>query len=332
MNPSLDVGHGPLTRRRLLRSMTALTVLCTPAVRAQIAAPIRIVVPFAAGGSVDVIARLVQPGLQQRLSANVIVENRPGASGATGAAAVAKAPPDGTTWLLCFDSQALNSLIMPNLTFDAERDFEPVLLIGTGPHVLCSNPSRPYVTFAELVAAAKARPATITCSTGGNGGLTHLTALLLTKLAGIQLVYVFYRGGGPALSDAVAGHVDLVSGTMAQVALQLQAGGVRPLLQTGPTRLPALPDVPTANEFGFAGFQAMTWWGAFAPAGTSPALVDRFGAALAATLRDPPVMVRITETLQITPLLAGPEELRRFFRAQLDLWGPVVREHGIKAE
>jgi tripartite-type tricarboxylate transporter receptor subunit TctC len=300
--------------------------------RAEPSGSIRIVVPFAAGGSVDVIARLVQPGLQQRLGTTVIVDNRPGASGTAGAAAVAKAPPDGNTWLFCFDSQALNSLIMQNLTFDAAKDFEPVLLIGTGPHVLCANPSCPYRTFAELVTAAKAKPGTITCGTGGNGGLTHLTALLLAKLAGIQLVYVFYRGGGPALADAVAGHVDLVSGTMAQVAVQLQGGGVRPLLQTGPTRLPSLPGVPTAIEYGFAGFQAMTWWGAFAPAGTPATIVDRFGAALAATLRDPPVMTRLTDTLQITPLLAGPEELRRFFRAQLDLWGPVVREHGIKAE
>ncbi len=300
--------------------------------RAEPSGPIRIVVPFAAGGSVDVIARLVQPGLQQRLGTTVIVDNRPGASGAAGAAAVAKAPPDGSTWLFCFDSQVLNSLIMPNLAFDAEKDFDPVLLIGTGPHVLCANPSRPYTTFAELVAAAKAKPDTITCGTGGSGGLTHLTALLLAKLAGIRLVYVSYRGGGPALADAVAGHVDLVSGTMAQVAVQLQGGGVRPLLQTGPARLPSLQSVPTAIEYGFAGFQAMTWWGAFAPAGTPPAAIGRFGAALAATLRDPPVMTRLTDTLQVTPLLAGPEDLRRFFRAQLELWGPVVREHGIKAE
>ena len=332
MHTQLDATRGRLTRRRLLGSMTALTAVAASAVRAQTPGPIRIVVPFAAGGSVDVIARLVQPGLAQRLGTTVIVDNRPGASGSAGAAAVAKAPPDGSTWLFCFDSQALNSLIMPNLTFDAEKDFDPVLLIGTGPHVLCANPSRPYTTFAELVAAAKVRPGTITCSTGGSGGLTHLTALLLAKLAGIRLVYVFYRGGGPALSDAVAGHVDLVSGTMAQVAVQLQSGGVRALLQTGPTRLPSLPAVPTAIEYGFAGFQAMTWWGAFAPAGTPPAMIDRFGAALAATLRDPPVMMRLTETLEITPLLAGPEELRRFFRAQLELWGPVVREHGIKAE
>jgi tripartite-type tricarboxylate transporter receptor subunit TctC len=320
-----------LTRRRLLGSMASLT-LAAPAVQAQTSAPIRIVVPFAAGGSVDVIARMVQPGLQQRLGTTVIVDNRPGASGATGATTVARAAPDGSTWLLCFDSQAINSLIMPNLGFDAEKDFDPVLLIGTGPHVLCANPSRPYTTFAELVATAKARPNTITCGTGGSGGLTHLTALLLSKLADIRLVYVFYRGGGPALSDAVAGHVDLVSGTMAQVAVQLQAGGVRGLLQTGPARLPSLPNVPTAIEYGFPGFQAMTWWGAFAPAGTPPAMIDRFGAALAATLRDPPVMTRLTETLQVTPLLGGPEELRRFFRAQLALWGPVVREHGIKAE
>jgi len=322
---------GKLTRRRLLGSMASLTI-AAPAVRAQTSNPIRIVVPFAPGGSVDVIARMVQPGLQQRLGTTVIVDNRPGASGATGATTVARTAPDGSTWLLCFDSQAINSLVMSNLTFDAEKDFDPVLLIGTGPHVLCAHPSRPYTTFAELVAAAKARPNTITCGNGGSGGLTHLTALLLSKLADIQLVYVFYRGGGPALSDAVAGHVDLVSGTMAQVAVQLQGGGVRGLLQTGPARLPSLPNVPTAIEYGFPGFQAMTWWGAFAPAGTPPAMIDRFGDALAATLRDPPVMTRLTETLQVTPLLGGPEELRRFFRAQLALWGPVVREHGIKAE
>jgi tripartite-type tricarboxylate transporter receptor subunit TctC len=270
--------------------------------------------------------------MQQRLGTTVIVDNRAGASGSTGTGSVAKSAPDGNTWLLSFDSHALNALIIPNLTFDAEKDFEPVLLIGTGPHVLCANPTRPYKTFGELVEAATAKPDSITCSTGGNGALTHLTALLLQKFAGIRLVYVFYRGGGPALADAVAGHVDLVSGTVAQVATQLQAGGVRALLQTGLTRLPSLPNVQTAIDYGIPNFQALTWWGAFAPAGTPPAMIQRFGAALAETLRDPPVMTRITDTLQITPILGGPEELRKFLRAQLDLWRPVVREYGIKAE
>jgi tripartite-type tricarboxylate transporter receptor subunit TctC len=332
MRALLDATPRGMTRRRLLGSIAVFTTLGAPIARAQTSGPIRIVVPFAAGGSVDTIARLVQPGLQQRLGATVIVDNRVGASGSVGAAAVARSAPDGTTYLLCFDSQAINPSLFPNLPFDTEKDLDPVLLIGTGPHVICTHPSRPFKTFADMVAAAKAKPDTITCSNGGAGSLAHLTAVLLAKHAGIRLVHVFYRGGGPSLNDAVAGHVDLISGTIAQVAVQLQSGALRPLLQTGPTRLTNLPDVPTAIESGFPDFQAMTWWGTFAPARTPKTTIDRFGGALAATLRDPPVMKRLTETLQIAPLLGGPEELRRFLRAQMDLWGPVVREHDIKAE
>ena len=307
------------------------TVMAPHVLRAQ-AGPVRIVVPYPPGGSIDTIARLIQPGMQQRLGTTVIVDNRGGAAGAIGAASVAKSAPDGNTWLLCFDTQALNSLTNPNLQFDAEKDFDPVLLIGTGPLALCANPTRPYKTFAELVAAAKAKPGILTCAVGGNGGLTHLAFLLLQKLAGIRFLYVVYRGGGPATADAVAGHVDLLSGTIPQIAAQLQSGGLRALVQTGPARLPILPDVPTAIECGFPNFEAMTWWGSFAPAGTPPAMIERFGAAMTATLRDPQVMATITGPLQIAPILGGPEHLRRFFRAQLDMWGPVVREHGIKVE
>jgi tripartite-type tricarboxylate transporter receptor subunit TctC len=229
--------------------------------------PIRIVVPFAAGGSIDMIARVVQPGLQQRLGNVIIVDNRPGASGSAGAAFVAKSPPDGTTWLLCFDSQAINPFLVPNLPFDTEKDLDPVLLIGTGPHVICTHPSRPYRSFADVVADAQRRPDVITISNGGAGSAAHLTATMLAKRAGVRLVHVPYRGGGPSLNDAVAGHVDLISGTVAAVSGQVSAGALRPLLQTGLSRLPNLPDVPTADEFGFKGFEALTWWGCFGPSG-----------------------------------------------------------------
>jgi tripartite-type tricarboxylate transporter receptor subunit TctC len=164
-----------LTRRSLL--LAALTTpLAVPAAHGQTAqwpsGTIRLVVPFAAGGSIDMIARLVQPGLQQRLGNTIIVDNRPGASGSAGAAMVAKSAPDGATWLLCFDSQAINPFLIPNLPFDTEKDLDPVLLIGTGPHVLSTHPSRPYRTFAEVVADAKARPDVITCSNGGTGSLS----------------------------------------------------------------------------------------------------------------------------------------------------------------
>jgi tripartite-type tricarboxylate transporter receptor subunit TctC len=328
-----------LTRRSVLLAgltapiaKTALAQTANTQPASWPAGPIRIVVPFAAGGSIDMIARLVQPGLQQRLGNTIIVDNRVGASGSTGAAMVAKSTPDGATWLLCFDSQALNPFLIPNLPFDTEKDLDPVLLIGTGPHLICTHPSRPYKSFADVIAAAKAKPDTITCSNGGAGSLAHLTAVMLAKRAGVRFVHVPYRGGGPSLNDAVAGHVDLISGTAALVSTQVKAGTLRPLLQTGLTRLANLPDVPTAVEFGFAGFEALTWWGSFGPAGVPKAIVDHFGGALADTLRDPPVARQLTETLQIKFDIGGPDRLRSFLATQMRTWGPVIRENDVKAE
>ncbi|MEA3079259.1 MAG: hypothetical protein QOF05_667, partial [Sphingomonadales bacterium] len=191
-----------LTRRSILLAGLVAPAVATTAHSqaarnsppAWTAGPIRIVVPFAASGSIDAIARVVQPGLQQRLGNTIIVDNRPGASGSAGAAMVAKSAPDGATWLLCFDSQAINPFLIHNLPFDTEKDLDPVLLIGTGPHVIATHPSRPYKTFADLVADAKAKPDTITCSNGGPGSLAHLTAVMLAKRAGIRLVHVPYRG------------------------------------------------------------------------------------------------------------------------------------------
>jgi tripartite-type tricarboxylate transporter receptor subunit TctC len=325
-----------LTRRSLLlgglTTSVAIETARTQGSANSWPATIRIVVPFAAGGSIDMVARLVQPGLQRRLASTIIVDNRPGASGSAGAAMVAKAVPDGATWLLCFDSQAINPFLVPNLPFDTEKDLDPVLLIGTGPHVLSTHPSRPYKTFADIVVDAKARPETITCSNGGTGSLAHLTAVMLAKRAGIRLVHVPYRGGGPSLNDALAGHVDLISGTAALVGTQLQAGGLRPLLQTGLTRLASLPDVPTAVEFGFEGFEALTWWGCFAPSGTPKETIDRFGRALADTLGDLDVKRHLTETLQIKLEIGGPDRLRRFLAAQMRTWGAVIRENDVKME
>jgi len=330
-----------LTRRSILLAGLAVPV-SVKTLRAQSAinsppagwpsGPIRIVVPFAAGGSIDAVARVVQPGLQQRLGNTIIIDNRPGASGSTGAAMVAKSPPDGATWLLCFDSQALNPFLIANLPFDTEKDLDPVLLIGTGPLVIAAHPSRPYKTFGDLVADAKTKPDTITCSNGGAGSLAHLTAVILAKRAGIRLVHVPYRGGGPSLNDAVAGHVDLIAGTAAAVSTQVQAGALRPLLQTGLSRLANLPDVPTAVEFGFAGFEALTWWGCFGPSGVPGAVVDHFGGALADTLRDPPVARQLTETLQIKFEIGGPGQLRTFLATQMRTWGAAIRENGVKAE
>src|SRR5215472_4680727 len=166
---------------------------------------IRIIVPFPPGGSVDAIARLAQAGLGQRLNATIVIENRAGASGSTGTAVVAKSPPDGNTWLLVFDTHAVNPTLLGNLSFDNNKDLEPVSLIATAPYVMARNPSRPYGNVAELVRAAKAQPKTISYASVGSGSIGHLALVLFGRDAGIELIHVPYRGGGPALNDAVAG-------------------------------------------------------------------------------------------------------------------------------
>jgi tripartite-type tricarboxylate transporter receptor subunit TctC len=292
---------------------------------------IKIIVPFPPGGTVDPIARLAQTGLQQRLGATVIIENRPGASGSTGAGAVAKAAPDGNTWLFVFDTHAVNPFLQ-NLPFDTEKDLDPVVLIGTAPNVLATHPSRPYKTLQDVIDAAKAKPDTLTYGSVGAGSVGHLTMVQLTKRAGIKMVHVPYRGGGPAMNDAIAGHIDFLIGSAALVMPQVSAATIRPILQTGKTRMPTLPMVPNAIESGFAGFESYAWWGVFAPAGTPKPITERFGNALIETLREPGISKQISENLQVNMLLGGPEDERKFLRAQMDLWGPVVQENNIKGD
>ena len=318
-----------ITRRHVLAG-----ALVTPlAARAQAWPPsvMRVIVPFPAGGSVDAVARLVQAGLQQRLGTSVLIENQAGGSGSVGAARVAKSPPDGSTWLFVFDSHAVNPFLQP-LPYDSTKDLDPVMLIGTAPNVLATHPSRPYKSLSEVVAAAKAKPDTISYATIGAGSLGHLTMVRLGKQAGIQLAHVPYRGGGPAMNDAIAGHVDLIIGSAALVNPQLEAKALRALVQFGPSRAsaPTLSEVPTATESGLAGVESSAWWGVFAPPGTPASIVERFVAALRATLRDERVAKTLTETQQISVRAEGPEEFRRFFEREMQVWGAVVRENDIK--
>jgi tripartite-type tricarboxylate transporter receptor subunit TctC len=292
---------------------------------------IRIIVPFPPGGSVDPLARLVQAGLQQRLNASIVIENKPGASGSVGTGIVAKSAPDGNTWLFVFDTHAVNPFLQ-DLSFDTVKDLDPVLLIGTAPNVLCVHPSRPYRTFAEVIAAAKENPDKITFASIGSGSVGHLTMVLLTQKAGIRLVHVPYRGGGPAMTDAIAGHVDMIIGSAALTNPQVTAKTIIPIMQTGKTRLSSMPQVPTAIENGFANFESYAWWGVFAPAHTPKPIIERFSKELAECLRDESVAKQLRENLQITMRLGGPEDERQFLAAQMALWGPVVRDNNIKGD
>ncbi|WP_135470176.1 tripartite tricarboxylate transporter substrate binding protein [Crenalkalicoccus roseus] len=321
-------------RRALLAALGALAA-AGPA-RAQTggwpSGPIRIVVPFAPGGSTDATARLVAPGLQQRLGVPVLVENRSGAAGSIGADMVAKARPDGQTWLLTFDSHAVIPALLRNPPFDVLRDLDPVMLIGGAPYVVATRADRPFRALGDVLEAARARPEGVSFASTGNGTIGHLTMMLLMDRAGVRMQHVPYRSGGLAVNDAVAGHVDMMIGSAALVMPHVAGGTLRPLVQFGPSRLPGLAAVPTAEEQGFPGLVAEAWWAVFAPAGTPPPIIARFNAALRESLREERVRRQMEEAQQARLVLSSPEELRSFFAREVEIWGRVVRENNIQAD
>jgi len=293
---------------------------------------IRIVVPYPPAGSTDAIMRLVQTPLQQRLGATIIIENPPGASGSVGTAAVAKSSPDGNTWLTVFDNHAANPFVLPSLPYDTEKDLDPVLFIGTAPYLISTGASKPCKSLGDVLAAAKANPDTLSYGSVGSGSIGHLATVLLSKRADVKLVHVPYRGGGPAMNDAIAGHVDLLVGSTALSLPQVQGGKIRPVVQTGKARASAIPDTPTVIESGFPDFEAYAWWGVFAPAGTPTPIIERFGAEMTACLREERIAKQLTETQQVSLVLGGPEEQRSFLADQMRIWGSVVRENNIKGD
>jgi tripartite-type tricarboxylate transporter receptor subunit TctC len=290
---------------------------------------IRLVVPYPPAGSTDAMMRMIQPALQQRLGATIIIENKPGASGSIGTGLVAKSPPDGSTWAVVFDNHAANPFVLPSMSFDTEKDLAPVLLIGTAPYMVTTKPDKPYNTLADVIAAAKAKPDTISYGSVGAGSIGHLAMTLLSNRAGVKLVHVPYRGGGPAMNDTVAGHVDMLIGSTALQIPQIDGGKIRAIFHTGKSRLTAKPEVPTVNEM-FPGFEAYAWWGVFTPAGTPKAMIDKFATEMAACLREPRVAKQLTETQQIDLRLGGPEVMGKFLSEQIATWGKVVRDNNIK--
>lgn len=295
--------------------------------------PVRLVVPFAPGGTLDAIARLIQPALQQRLGVSVVIDNRPGAFGSIGAAAVARAAPDGNTWLFVFDTHAVNPTFLPNQPFNHERDLAPVMLIGTAPNVLAAHPSRPYRTLGDLIAQARARPGAINYTSAGLGSLGHLTMVLTAQRMGVQMVHVPYAGGAaPAVNAAVANHVDAIIAATTVLSPQFAGETLRPLAQTSGTRHPSLLSVPTFAESGLPGLDATPWWGVYAPAGTPQPVIDRFNTELAAALRGEEVNRRLTRQMGLTVLATGPEEMREHFARQVRIWGDVIRDNNIRSD
>jgi tripartite-type tricarboxylate transporter receptor subunit TctC len=324
-----------LTRRSLVAAAALTPAFASGAAHAQTPWPtprINLIVPFPAGGSTDAVARLAQPGLQQRLGVPVTVDNRPGGSSSIGAAAAAKSPPDGSTFLVVFDSHAVLPALLPNLPYDNQKDLAPVMLIGTAPMILATQKDKPYRTMADVMAASKARPGGLNYGSIGNGSLGHLTMTLLSRRTGVPFTHVPFRGGGPLVNDAVAGHIELAIGSSALLAPQIAGGNLRPLMQTSEKRAPAFPDVPTAAESGFAGLAANAWWAVFAPAGTPAPLIERMRAALEESFREERISKQMIESQQVDLLLRGPADLATFLAGQMKTWGDVVRENNIRPD
>lgn len=319
-----------MTRRMVLHGL-AIIPLATRARAAEWpSGPIRLIVPFPPGGSVDAVGRLISPGLAARFGVNVFVENIGGASGSVGAAAAVRAQPDGNTWLLVFDTHAVNPSLMPDLPFDTNADLAPVFLLGTAPHILAAHPSRPFKTLSDVIEAAKKAPDTLTYASIGAGSLGNLTMVRLLNMAGAKMVHVPYRGGGPAVADALGGQVDMIIGSAALLMQHVKADKLRPLVQTGKERLAALSELQTAGEAGFPGSESYAWWGVFAPKATPQPIIDRFVRELRGVLDDAAVARQLTDAQQMTLTKGGPEELKTFFGEQMEIWRKVIKDNNIK--
>jgi len=294
--------------------------------------PVRFIVPFPPGGSVDPLARQVGGRLDAALGQRFVVDNRPGGSGSIGAGIAAKAAADGYTWLFVFDTHAVNPTLIPNLPFDTVKDLAGVMLVGTAPMAVVTQPGKPYKSFGDLIKAAKAKPDAVTYGSIGSGSLGHLTMTLLQQSGGFKVVHVPYKGGGPLTVDAMAGHVESGIASVAVLTPHVKAGRLRAIAVTGDKRSHAMPDVPALSEQGFPGFSALAWWGIFAPAGVPKPVVDKFHAELVKVFNQPDLRKQLAETLGMDLVVSTPEAQQKFLVREIERWGKVVREHGIRAD
>ena len=293
--------------------------------------PIRMIVPYPPGGSLDITMRVVAPRMSEIIRQNVIIDSRPGADGIIGTELAAKAPADGYTVLIHAVPLVVNPSLRRKLPYDVNRDFVPVSLLTASPLVLVVNPSVPAKSIKELVAIGKRSPGKLTYASAGNGSNLHMAAELFNNLAGTRMLHVMYKGGGPALVAVLSGEVDLSYLNIAAIIPYAKSGRLRALGITSEKRSPLIPDVPTIAESGAPGYEFTAWAAALVPAGTPGNVVTALYEAFAKALHSPAAEKRFAE--QGTVIVASPpDEFARFFKAELAKWARVVKETGIKAE
>jgi tripartite-type tricarboxylate transporter receptor subunit TctC len=322
-----------MNRRDTLKGALALSSLTAlPAMAQNLDRPVRFVVPFAPGGTSDIIARLLSPELTKSFGQNVVVENRTGASGNIGADLVAKSQPDGHTMLIIdVSTLATAPSLYTRFPFDLKRDLAPVTMLIYAPYILAVHPSVPVNNAAELVAYAKANPTKVNVGHAGIGVGNHLTGLLVTQHWGADLTQVPYRGGAAALTAVASGEAQMLINGATATAPFCKQGQLRAIAVTGPRRLPDFPDVPTFKELGWPAAESGTWQGVLVQGGTPPAMVERLSRDLRAAMAVPAVAERIT-AIGGENRAEGPESFRRWLDNEIEVWGRVVRANNIKLD
>lgn len=295
------------------------------------ARPVRIIVGFLPGSSNDLLARFVGAKLTERLSQQVVVDNRPGANGIIGSELAARATPDGHTLLLMSVSHTMSAAVYKKLPYDPVKSFTPVAMIGAGPLVLATHPSFPANNVKGLVDLAKAKPNALAYGSAGIGGINHFGGALFSRVAGVQIVHVPYKGGAPALADVMGGQVQLMWGTMPLTLAQIRPGKIKALAVTSTQRSPLLPEVATIAEGGTPGAEISTWWGMLAPAGVPAALLAKLNTEITGITRQPESARRLSaEGAEPWPLSSA--EFGRVINSEIEKWTRVAREANIRAE
>jgi len=319
---------------RLLKAVVAATALflaAMPALAAWPEKPIRVIVPWAPGGSTDILARVAADKLRQSLGQPVVVENRPGASGNVGSDLVAKATPDGYTILFgSMSTHAMNAALMTTMTFDGVKDFSPLAMVAFVTNTMVIHPSVPVKDVKEFIAYLKANPGKVAYASAGAGSTNHLSAVLFEKMAGVQMLHVPYRGGAPAVVDTVAGQTQLLFSAGTQTLPHVKANTLKLIGVTESKRSSLLPDVPTVAET-IPGYEMAVWYGAFGPAGMPADLVSKLNAEINKAMMLPDVKQRMADIGVEVANISAPE-FAKVLQADADKWGRLIREMGIKGE
>lgn len=289
---------------------------------------VRMVVPFPPGGSNDILGRFMGQKLSERLGQQVVIDNRGGADGIIGTEIVAKAPPDGHTLLIVSSSFSMNPANY-KLPYDPIKSFTPISLIGTGGNVVVAHPSVPVKNIKDLIGLAKGRPGQLRYASSGAGGFNHFGGEMFKSMAGVDMIHVPYKGGGPALIDVMSGQVEILFSTLIQALPHIRSGKLRPLGVGSEKRSPLLPDVPTIHESGVAGYDGSIWWGFLAPAGLPADIQTRWHAEVTAVLRDPEAAKRLLAEAA-EPAIAPPEELMKVIARDIGKWMKIAKLAGIK--